>query len=198
MKTEIGPTRLSMSYQEKLFHPVNVCRIVQAGGAKSFTLVRMKKMELWQIGKTSIPYIEAGIREYQKRLKRYMPLEVVTILDIRNRGKLPWEQVVEKEGAVILDRLNDSDHLILLDEHGKQFRSLEFAEWIEKLQVASYRKIVFLIGGAYGFSQAVYDRADRKIALSSMTFSHQMVRLFLLEQLYRAQTILRNEPYHHE
>ncbi|MCB0703702.1 MAG: 23S rRNA (pseudouridine(1915)-N(3))-methyltransferase RlmH [Saprospiraceae bacterium] len=156
------------------------------------------KMELWQIGKTAFPFLEAGIAEYEKRLKRYIPFELITIPDIRKGGKLPMEQLMEKEGQAVLARLDTSDYLILLDEQGKQYRSIDFAQYLEALQHQSHRKVVLLIGGAYGFSGEVRHRANHLISLSKMTFSHQMVRLFILEQLYRAQTILRNEPYHHE
>ncbi|MBR9921116.1 MAG: 23S rRNA (pseudouridine(1915)-N(3))-methyltransferase RlmH [Bacteroidetes bacterium] len=156
------------------------------------------KIELWQIGKTAFRFLEEGMAEYEKRLKRYIPFELTTIPDVKKGGKLPMEQLIEKEGEAILSRLDTTDHLLLLDERGRQYRSVEFAHFIEKLQHQSHRKVIFLIGGAYGFSEAVKTRANGKISLSKMTFSHQMVRLFILEQLYRAQTILRNEPYHHE
>lgn len=154
------------------------------------------KVVLWVVGKTSESYLDTGIALYRKRLERYLPFEMEVIPDIRRGGKLPAEQLREQEGQAILGRLKKEDFLILLDEKGKTFGSEDFARFIEQQLGQPGNRLIFLVGGAYGFSPALYERADRLLSLSAMTFSHQMVRLFFLEQLYRAMTILRNEPYH--
>lgn len=154
------------------------------------------KIEFWTIGKTNEAYLREGMAIFQKRIQRYLKLETVLITDVKNAKNLKPKQVKEKEGAKILAKLNAGDFLILLDEKGKQFTSVQFAYYIEKQLHQSHHRIIFLIGGAYGFAPAVYQRANQKLGLSNMTFSHQMVRLFFLEQFYRAMTILRNEPYH--
>jgi 23S rRNA (pseudouridine1915-N3)-methyltransferase len=156
------------------------------------------KAELWVIGNTSFSYLKEGTGIYEKRLKHYLPFEYNTIADIKNAKNLSKEQLKNKEGAQIIKKLDKGDFLILLDERGKEYTSVKFASYIDNLLQQSSKRLVFVIGGAYGFSQEVYDRANGKISLSKMTFSHQMVRLFVLEQLYRAMTILRNQPYHHE
>lgn len=156
------------------------------------------KAELWVIGNTSFPYLKEGTAIYEKRLKHYLPFECQTIPDVKNAKNLSKEQLKTKEGILILKKLEKGDWLILLDERGKEFTSLKFATYIENMLQQSHKKIIFLIGGAYGFSPDVYQRANAKIALSKMTFSHQMIRLFVLEQIYRAMTILRNQPYHHQ
>ena len=135
--------------------------------------------------------------DYTDRIGHYMPFEVLTIPELKNTKSMPEEQQKEREGEQILKRLQATDTVVLLDEHGKERRSLEFATWLEKKQHTA-RRLVFVIGGPYGFSPALYDRADEMISLSMMTFSHQIVRLVFLEQLYRACTIIRGEPYHHE
>ncbi len=135
--------------------------------------------------------------DYTGRIGHYMPFEVLTIPELKNTKSMPEEQQKEREGEQILKRLQATDTVVLLDEHGKERRSLEFATWLEKKQHTA-RRLVFVIGGPYGFSPALYDRADEMISLSMMTFSHQIVRLVFLEQLYRACTIIRGEPYHHE
>ncbi len=154
------------------------------------------KVSFWLIGKTNESYLETGISIFQKRLERYLPFAMETWPDVKNGAKLTPPLLKEKEGEMILNKLKNEDFLILLDENGKQYRSEDFAVYMEQLLQLSYRRIVFLVGGAYGFSDAIYQRANAKIALSKMTFSHQMVRLFFVEQLYRAMTILKNEPYH--
>lgn len=156
------------------------------------------KVELWMIGKTAERYLEDGMSIYAKRMKHYLPFEMYLLPDVRNAKSLNQAQLKEAEGTIFLDKLNDQDFLVLLDENGKSFRSMEFAKQMEKWMTHSHRRMVFLIGGAFGFSPAMYERANAKIALSPMTFSHQLVRLIFLEQLYRAMTILRGEPYHHE
>lgn len=154
------------------------------------------KIEFWTIGKTNEAYLKEGMAIFQKRIQRYLKLETILITDVKNAKNLKPKQVKEKEGEKILAKLNTSDFLILLDEKGKQFNSVQFAHYIEKQLHQSHHRIIFLIGGAYGFSPKIYARANQKLGLSNMTFSHQMVRLFFLEQFYRAMTILRNEPYH--
>ena len=155
------------------------------------------KIEFWVVGKTSFAYLKEGTQLYEKRIKRYLPFEYIIIPDIKNAKNLSQEELKKKEGLSILKKLEKNDLLILLDENGKTFTSIKFSKWLEqKLQLSS-RKIIFVVGGAYGFSEEVYARANGKVSLSSMTFSHQMIRLFFLEQLYRALTITKNEPYHH-
>jgi 23S rRNA (pseudouridine1915-N3)-methyltransferase len=156
------------------------------------------KTELWQIGKTAFPYLDEGVRIYESRLQRYLPFQIETIPDVKNAQNLPPAQLKSREGELVLARLKNDDFLILLDERGKSFTSIEWAQFLEKELMGSHKRIVFLIGGAFGFSQEIYQRANAKVSLSSMTFSHQMIRLFFLEQLYRAMTILRNEPYHNQ
>ncbi|MCT4614022.1 MAG: 23S rRNA (pseudouridine(1915)-N(3))-methyltransferase RlmH [Marinifilaceae bacterium] len=155
------------------------------------------KIQLLVIGKTDKKYIAEGIEEYQKRLKHYVNFNLNIIPDIKNSKNMSSQEQKSKEGELILSKLSKSSILILLDENGKQFSSVEFSKQIEKMNLASYKELVFVIGGPYGFSKDVYERADRKISLSKMTFSHQMVRMIFVEQLYRAYTIINNEPYHH-
>ena len=135
---------------------------------------------------------------YTKRLNHYVRFAITTIADIRNTKKLSEAEQKRLEGEAILRLINDSDHLMLLDEHGSEFRSIEFAEMIQRRMSAGTKRLVFVIGGPYGFSDAVYQRSNSKLSLSKMTFSHQIVRAIFTEQLYRAFTILKNEPYHHE
>lgn len=149
------------------------------------------------VGKTTDPHIEALCSDYLKRLTHYLPIKLVVIPELRNTKALTPEQQKLSEGELILRAVPPSAELILLDEHGKEYRSIEFAQTMQK-KMSSGRDIVFAIGGPYGFSPVVYERANSKVSLSQMTFSHQMVRLFLIEQIYRAMTILRGEPYHHE
>lgn len=156
------------------------------------------KVEFWVIGNTSFPYLKEGTAIYEKRLKHYIPFEYTVIPDIKNAKNLSKEQLKQKEGDQILKKLDKGDWLILLDERGKSYSSMKFAKHMDGLLQQSYKRLIFLVGGAYGFSDAVYQRSNGKLSLSPMTFSHQMVRLFVLEQLYRAMTILRNQPYHHE
>ncbi len=155
------------------------------------------KTSLILIGKTNNKHFQAGIDDYISRISHYMPFSLVTIPDIKNTKSLTEAQQKEKEGELILKQLSPSDTLVLLDEHGKELRSIELAAWLEKKQVSTNR-LVLCIGGPYGFSKAVYARADEMLSLSKMTFSHQMVRLILTEQIYRACTIIKGEPYHHE
>lgn len=153
------------------------------------------KIELWAIGKTSERYLDEGMAIFEKRLKNYVPVQWQIIPDVK--VKTAEARVIKKEeGEKVLAKLQSDDYLVLLDENGKEFTSVDLANWMEKRMNQSPRRLIFLIGGAFGFSDAVYERAQEKISLSRLTFSHQMVRLFLMEQLYRAMTILKNEPYH--
>lgn len=150
------------------------------------------------VGKTTDKHVEALLHDYTARTKHYLPFEVEIIPDLRNARSLSQTQQKQQEGQAILRCLRDGDWLVLLDEQGREFRSVEFAAHLEKRQASVSKRMVFVIGGAYGFSEEVYARAQEKISLSRMTFSHQMVRIFMVEQLYRAMTILKGEPYHHE
>ena len=156
------------------------------------------EISLIVIGKTNARYLQEGIDEYIKRLKHYIPYCITVLPDIKNTKKLTEEQQKEAEGKLMLDALKPGDCLVLLDERGKEFTSVAFADYLQRKMNAGLRRLVFVIGGPYGFSQSVYDRADEKISLSKMTFSHEMIRLFFTEQIYRAMTIQRGEPYHHQ
>ena len=149
------------------------------------------------VGKTTDPHIDTLCQEYLRRLTHYLPVRLQVIPELRKTKALTPDQQKQAEGELILRAVPQSADLILLDEHGKEYRSVEFAQQLQK-KMSSGRDLFFAIGGPYGFSQAVYERANGKVSLSQMTFSHQMVRLFLIEQIYRAMTILRGEPYHHE
>jgi len=149
------------------------------------------------VGKTDQAELKQLIDLYQNRLKHYTKFSLVVIDDIKNNKNLNEKQQKEAEGKALEKQLKGSDRVVLLDENGKKFSSIAFSDWINKQQVSGVKRLVFIIGGPYGFSNDLYARAQQKISLSSMTFSHQMVRLFFVEQLYRAHTILKNEPYHH-
>ena len=155
-------------------------------------------LTLLTVGKTDIPWVRDGLEMYASRLKHYVPFELREIPELKGVSALSRDQVKEREGELILKQLKPADEVILLDERGQEFRSLEFADWLGRRLAGSGRDLVFVIGGAYGFSDAVYNRAGGKVSLSKMTFSHQLVRTIFAEQLYRAFTILRGEPYHHE
>ena len=156
------------------------------------------KIALVQTGKTTDKHV-AGIADlYLSRIRKYAPFEIVTIPDIKNSGNLPAQEQKIKEGKKIIRMLYNDDYIVLLDEGGKEFRTVDFSAWMEKAFMISRKRIVFVIGGAWGFSDEVYERADFTISLSKMTFPHQLVRLLFLEQLYRVFTIIRGEPYHHE
>lgn len=155
------------------------------------------KITLLVVGKTTDIHIDSLIQEYLKRLTHYVPFALQVIPEIKNTKALTPEQQKQAEGELILRAVAPNTKMILLDEHGKEFRSVEYAEYLQKAMLSG-QDIVFVVGGPYGFSDAVYQRANGKISLSKMTFSHQMVRLFFVEQTYRAMTILRGEPYHHE
>jgi len=156
------------------------------------------KISLICIGKTDDSYLIQGIDSFQKRLKFYINFKMVAIPDIKNSKNLSKEQQKAKEAEQILKLISNTDCIILLDERGKEYRSIEFADFLNKKMVSSTQHLVFVIGGPYGFDTSIEKRADGKISLSKMTFSHQMIRLFFSEQLYRAFSILKNEPYHHE
>lgn len=149
------------------------------------------------VGKTADKHFAAGINDYTKRIGHYMPFEIITIPELKNTKNLTEEQQKQMEGDLIARQLQPSDTVVLMDEHGREFRSVEFARWLEQKRNTA-RRLVFIIGGPYGFSGRIYDRANEKISLSRMTFSHQMVRLIFTEQIYRACTIICGEPYHHE
>jgi 23S rRNA (pseudouridine1915-N3)-methyltransferase len=155
-------------------------------------------IRLIAIGKTDNKNLQSLIDEYQKRLSFYIKFDLEVIPDIKNVKNLSESQQKEKEGELILSKIGATDHLVLLDENGKNYSSVAFSEELQKKMNAGIKTLVFVIGGPYGFSEAVYAKAQVKISLSQMTFSHQMVRLFFIEQLYRGFTILRNEPYHHQ
>lgn len=149
------------------------------------------------VGKTADRHFAAGIGDYVERIGHYMPFDVVTIPELKNTKSLSEEQQKTAEGELILKQLLPSDTVVLLDERGRELRSVEFARWLEQ-KGNTARRLIFVIGGPYGFSPDVYARANEQLSLSKMTFSHQMVRLVFTEQLYRACTIIRGEPYHHE
>ena len=162
------------------------------------------KTVLIQVGKTVNKHFIAGVDDYVERISHYMPFDIITIPELKktmvrsNRPKnLTEEQQKQTEGELILKQLQATDTVVLLDEHGMELRSIEFARWIEQKQQTA-RRLVFIIGGPYGFSPAVYQRANEQLSLSKMTFSHQMIRLIFAEQVYRACTIIKGEPYHHE
>lgn len=155
-------------------------------------------IKLIAIGKTDNKSLQALIEEYQKRLSFYIKFDLEIIPDIKNVKNLSESQQKDKEGELILAKISPTDHLILLDENGKTFSSLGFSEELQKKMNSGVKTLVYVIGGPYGFSETVYAKAQGKISLSLMTFSHQMVRLFFIEQLYRGFTILKNEPYHHQ
>lgn len=156
------------------------------------------KAVLVVIGKTDEAYLQIGIDKYLQRLKHYIPFELKVIPDLKKTKNLSENQQKTLEGDTILQNLQAGDYIILLDERGKHYSSVDFSHFIEKRMLTGLKRLVFIIGGPFGFSDEVYSRANGKISLSEMTFSHQMVRLIFVEQLYRAMTILKNEPYHHE
>jgi 23S rRNA (pseudouridine1915-N3)-methyltransferase len=156
------------------------------------------QIKLLTVGKTDHPAIQQLINEYEGRLTHYIRFELEVIPDLKNTKSLSELVQKEKEGELLLKKVQPSDELILLDERGKSYGSLEFSVVIQKKMNSGLKQLIFIIGGPYGFSEAVYQRANGKISFSKMTFSHQMIRPFFIEQLYRAFTILRNEPYHHD
>ena len=155
-------------------------------------------IELIAIGKTKAPYIVKGIEDYLNRIRKYVSFSLIELPDVKNAGRLPEEEQKKLEGKAILSRVSPSDYLVLLDERGREFSSMEFSSHLETIFANGKKKLLLIVGGPYGFSEDVYVRADEKISLSRLTFNHEMVRLFLTEQFYRALTIMRNEPYHHK
>jgi 23S rRNA (pseudouridine1915-N3)-methyltransferase len=156
------------------------------------------KIILLTVGKSTNSYLIKLQEEYQNRLKFYIPFEMLVVPELKNTKNLSISEQQEKEADLILKQLDNSDEVMLLDEKGKQFTSVGFSAFISKKMLASHKRMVFVVGGPYGFSERVYQRANGKVSLSAMTFSHQMIRLIFVEQLYRAMTILKGEPYHHE
>lgn len=156
------------------------------------------KMELWVVGRTTTSYIQSGIDIFSKRIVHYVPFDINVFQDIKTTKSLSEDKQKLMEGQRMLDALQPGDWVVLLDEKGKEYTSREFASYVDKRMVSVARRMIFVVGGPYGFSKAMYDRADEKMSLSKMTFPHEMVRLFFVEQLYRAMTILRGEPYHHD
>jgi len=156
------------------------------------------KLLLLFTGKTSFKYLDIGISDYEKRIKRYIDFEIKVVKDFKASKSMPAKNIKIKEGEQILKHLNKTDILILLDEKGKLFTSREFAQFVDNKQNTGVRRLVFLVGGAYGFSEEIYKRANGKVSLSKMTFSHQPIRLLFTEQLYRAFTIIKGEPYHND
>lgn len=156
------------------------------------------KITLLVVGKTEDKYLIEGIDKYLNRLKHYIGFNLIVIPDIKNTKNLTEAQQKSKEGELILKQISNPDIVILMDEKGKKYTSIKFADYLNKQMIGSVQHLVFVIGGPYGFDETIYKRANGSISLSDMTFSHQMVRLFFVEQLYRAFSILKGEPYHHE
>ena len=155
------------------------------------------KITLITVGKTDVPWVKEGLDLYLSRLARYVPFSLVELPQLKNAASLSQEQIKEKEGLALLPHIGAGDQVVLLDEKGKELTSVQLSDTLKEWMVRSSRNLVFIIGGAYGFSPAVYERAGSLLSLSRMTFSHQMVRVIFAEQLYRAFTILKGEPYHH-
>jgi len=156
------------------------------------------KFTLLVVGRTVEKHYITAIDDYVSRTKHFISFDMEVIPELKNTKSLSMEQQKEKEGELILKALQPGDVVVLLDEHGKEFRSVDFAAWVEKKMHTVNKRLVFIIGGPYGFAPKVYEVAKEKLSLSKMTFSHQMIRLIFVEQLYRAMTILNNNPYHHE
>lgn len=156
------------------------------------------KIELFVVGKTNHNYLSPGIEDYLKRINRYIQFSIRCISDAKNTKNLSQQQQKNAEGQNILVAIDNSDYVMLLDEHGKEYKSIEFASLIDKKMQTVAKRLVFVVGGPYGFSEDVYKRANEKISLSKMTFPHDLIRLIFVEQLYRAFSILNHEPYHHE
>jgi 23S rRNA (pseudouridine1915-N3)-methyltransferase len=150
------------------------------------------------VGKTEDAYLKEGVDKYVKRLKHYTKLELIELNELKNTKALTPDQQKTKEAELILKKLSPTDHVVLLDENGTEFTSQQFANYLDKRAISSSSNLIFIVGGPYGFDQSVYQRANDKLSFSRMTFSHQMIRLFFAEQLYRAFTIIKGEPYHHQ
>ena len=173
-------------------------RLRKLSGVTAFLLLKNMNIKLLAIGKTDDKNLQALLNEYIKRLTFYVKFDLEVIPDVKNAKNMSIDQQKEKEGDLLLAKIGSGDWVLLLDEKGKKYTSLQFADYLQKRMNSGIKNLIFVIGGPYGFSPEVYARANGKISLSDMTFSHQMVRLFFVEQLYRGYTILRNEPYHHE
>jgi 23S rRNA (pseudouridine1915-N3)-methyltransferase len=156
------------------------------------------KIVLIAIGKTDEPYIAEGISKYISRINKYVQFDIDIIPDLKNTKNMQQTQQKEKEGELILKKIQNGDLIVLLDEKGKSYSSIEFAKWLNSVFITGYKRILFIIGGPYGFSNDIYKKCNHKISISRMTFSHQMIRLIFTEQFYRANSILKGEPYHHE
>jgi len=156
------------------------------------------KIAVIQTGRTTDRNLLALLDDYSSRIRKYSSFEIITIPEMRNTGNMPYSEQKKKEGKKILEALNNEDYVILLDERGTELRTKGFSEMLEKIFMLPKKRIVFLIGGPWGFSEEVYERGNMKMSLSKMTFPHQLVRLLFIEQLYRAFTIIKGEPYHHE
>jgi 23S rRNA (pseudouridine1915-N3)-methyltransferase len=156
------------------------------------------KIALLQTGKTTDRNMAELVDLYSKRIKKYISFEVITLPELKNTRNMPVQEQQVKEATKIIQSVSDDDYVVLLDERGKEYRTIEFSSFLEKAFLLPKKRIIFIIGGPWGFSETVYAKADQKISLSKMTFSHQMVRLLFLEQLYRVFTIIKGEPYHHE
>jgi len=155
------------------------------------------KIELWLVGRTE-PYVNEAFERFAKRIKHYITFSVEVLPESRKKGNSSPEQLKIAEAEAVLNRLADGDHLVLLDDKGKEMNSEGYAAWLNKLMVGGKRKVIFLVGGAYGFDSTIYKRANDTLSLSKMTFSHQVVRVLFMEQLYRGLTIINHQPYHHE
>ncbi len=156
------------------------------------------KIALYLNGRTTERSIAVAVDDYSGRIGKYNPFEVIVFPDLKNTRNMPAEEQKAREGVKIIQSLRSDDFVVLLDEKGKEFTTLEFAGWLEKMLMSSHKRIVFVTGGPWGFASEVYERADMRLSLSKMTFSHQMVRLLFLEQLYRIFTVIRGDPYHHQ
>jgi 23S rRNA (pseudouridine1915-N3)-methyltransferase len=156
------------------------------------------KIALMQTGKTTEKHVSEGVEIYSARIRKYCSFEVITIPDLKNSRNIPVQEQKTKEGRRVLQSIGKDDFVVLLDEKGKELRTVEFAKWIEKRSMVPGKRVVFIIGGPWGFSEEVKEVADYKLSLSKMTFPHQLVRLLFVEQIYRAFSILKGEPYHHE
>jgi 23S rRNA (pseudouridine1915-N3)-methyltransferase len=156
------------------------------------------KIALLQVGKTSERYLTEGITTFEERIRKYSAFEIFTIPELRNTRNISARQLKTKEGEKILQFFKKDDYIVILEDKGKEFSTIEFSSWLEKMLLSQKKRIVFVIGGAWGFSEEVPAMADMRLSLSRLTFSHQMVRLLFMEQLYRAFTVIRGEPYHHE
>ena len=156
------------------------------------------KITLLAIGKTNAKYLQEGIEQYIKRLSHYIPFEFKILPDVKTTKGLTQEKQKEMEGQMFLNCIQSGDVVVLLDEKGKEMTSREFSVYLDKKMVTVAKNLIFVIGGPYGFSQEIYNRANEKLSLSKMTFSHERIRMFFIEQIYRAMTILKGEPYHHD